>query len=42
LDSLSPAQNRGNPNLPIMPGNDLNNNSRNDGLPDMGAYERFD
>ncbi len=41
LDTLSPAQNVGNPNTSFPPF-DLNGEPRNDGLPDMGAYERQD
>ncbi len=41
LDTLSPAQNVGDQGIAIPP-QDLNGDPRNDGKPDMGAYERGD
>lgn len=42
LDTLSPAKDAGNINVLDFIDSDLNNNPRNDGMPDMGAYERQD
>ncbi len=42
LDTLSPAKDQGNVQISNLIGPDLNNNSRNDGAPDLGAYERED
>lgn len=42
LDTLSPAKDQGNVQISNLIGPDLNNNSRNDGMPDMGAFERED
>ncbi len=42
LDTLSPAKDKGNPIISGALGSDLKGDPRNDGKPDMGAYERLD
>lgn len=42
LDTLSPAKDQGNLQISNLIGPDLDNNSRTDGAPDLGAFERED